>query len=172
MFGVNDSANMFSDRFAVEEAIVPAGGAAGSDAGTEREGEHLTENWDDEEGYYKLKIGESLGGRYSVFGFTGQGMFSNVVRARDEQNANSLVAIKIFRNNPIMFKAAQKELAILQQLDAADPAGRFHCVKLLGNFIHRSHMCLVFEHFSMNLRELQKKFGRTDGLSIKVITCH
>ncbi len=82
-----------------------------------------------------------------MFGYTGQGVFSNVVRARDEQNSGALVAIKIIRNNAVMFKAAQKELEILQQLDAADKSDRFHCVKLLAHFMHRNHMCLVFEHF-------------------------
>ena len=40
--------------------------------------------------------------RYSVYGFTGQGVFSNVVRARDTMKANLEVAIKIMRNNEIM----------------------------------------------------------------------
>lgn len=40
--------------------------------------------------------------RYSVYGYTGQGVFSNVVRARDEARGNTEIAIKIIRNNEIM----------------------------------------------------------------------
>jgi len=40
--------------------------------------------------------------RYSVFGFTGQGVFSTVVRVRDSARANQEAAIKIIRNNEMM----------------------------------------------------------------------
>ena len=50
-----------------------------------------------------VHIGEVLNDRYEVFGFTGQGVFSNVVRARTESNGKtSEVAIKIIRNNQLM----------------------------------------------------------------------
>lgn len=47
-------------------------------------------------------MNEVLRGRYLIYGFTGQGVFSNVVRARDQQNNNAQVAIKILRNNELM----------------------------------------------------------------------
>lgn len=62
----------------------------------------LTDNWDDAEGYYRVRVGEVLDGRYSVSGFTGQGVFSNVIVARDQARGNTNVAIKIIRNNEIM----------------------------------------------------------------------
>ena len=40
--------------------------------------------------------------RYSVFGLTGQGVFSTVVRVRDSARANQEAAIKIIRNNEMM----------------------------------------------------------------------
>ena len=49
-----------------------------------------------------VRIGEQLDKRYTVFGFTGQGVFSNVVRARDEARGKGQVAIKIARNNELM----------------------------------------------------------------------
>lgn len=50
-----------------------------------------------------VHIGEVLNDRYEVFGFTGQGVFSNVVRARTESNGKTTeVAIKIIRNNQLM----------------------------------------------------------------------
>ena len=62
----------------------------------------LTDNWDDNEGYYRVRIGEQLDKRYIVYGYTGQGVFSNVVRARDTMKGNQEVAIKIIRNNEMM----------------------------------------------------------------------
>ena len=49
-----------------------------------------------------VRIGEILDGRYRVFGYTGAGMFGNVVRAQDMARSNATVAVKIARNNEIM----------------------------------------------------------------------
>ena len=81
----------------------------------DKENPNLTDNWDDAEGYYRVRIGEVLDSRYSVFGYTGQGVFSNVVRARDSVRGNQEVAIKIIRNNEIMHKAGLKELETLRR---------------------------------------------------------
>lgn len=62
----------------------------------------LTDNWDDAEGYYRVRIGETLDNRYVVNGFTGQGVFSNVVRARDQARGSDNVAVKIIRNRELM----------------------------------------------------------------------
>ncbi|CAB0012757.1 unnamed protein product [Nesidiocoris tenuis] len=64
----------------------------------------LTDNWDDAEGYYRVRIQEVLDSRYVVYGYTGQGVFSNVVRARDTARGNQDVAVKIIRNNEVMKK--------------------------------------------------------------------
>ncbi|XP_078607195.1 serine/threonine-protein kinase PRP4 homolog [Branchiostoma floridae x Branchiostoma japonicum] len=130
---------------------------------------HLTENWDDQEGYYRVRIGETLDRRYVVYGFTGQGVFSNVVRARDEARAKQDVAIKIIRNNEMMHKTGLKELEFLKKLNDADPEDKFHCLRLLRDFYHKNHLCLVFEPLSMNLREVLKKYGRDVGLHVKAV---
>lgn len=62
------------------------------------------DNWTDAEGYYRVSIGEILDKRYHVYGYTGQGVFSNVVRARDSARGNCEVAIKIIRKNDLMHK--------------------------------------------------------------------
>lgn len=49
-----------------------------------------------------VRTGEVLDTRYTVYGYTGQGVFSNVIRARDMARGNQDVAIKIIRNNEIM----------------------------------------------------------------------
>lgn len=62
----------------------------------------LTDNWDDSEGYYRVRIGELLDNRYLVSGYTGQGVFSNVVKVRDQARGSAIAAIKIIRNREIM----------------------------------------------------------------------
>ncbi|XP_041751477.1 serine/threonine-protein kinase PRP4 homolog isoform X2 [Coregonus clupeaformis] len=134
-----------------------------------KENPNLRDNWTDAEGYYRLNIGEILDKRYSVYGYTGQGVFSNVIRARDVARASQEVAIKIIRNNELMQKTGLKELEFLKKLNDADPDDKFHCLRLFRHFYHKQHLCLVFEPLSMNLREVLKKYGKDVGLHIKAV---
>ena len=61
----------------------------------------MLDDWDDEEGYYKVILGELLDSRYHVQSNLGKGMFSGVVRALD-QTDKRLVAIKLIRSNETM----------------------------------------------------------------------
>ncbi|KAF5292109.1 hypothetical protein FQA39_LY14064 [Lamprigera yunnana] len=137
--------------------------------GTEFENPALTDNWDDAEGYYRVRIGETLDSRYIVFGHIGQGVFSNVIAARDQARGNQEVAVKIIRSNEIMHKTGLKELEVLKKLNDADPEDRFHCLRLFRHFFHKQHLCLVFEPLSMNLREVLKKYGKDVGLHVKAV---
>ena len=51
----------------------------------------------------ELRIGEVLDKRYTVFGFMGQGVFSSVVTVRDLARPDQQTAIKIIRNNEMMY---------------------------------------------------------------------
>ncbi|XP_070575833.1 serine/threonine-protein kinase PRP4 homolog isoform X2 [Ptychodera flava] len=160
----------FGDIFAVEDDIF----AEKTESPVMRlrkvsENPNLTDNWDDAEGYYRVRIGEQLDKRYNVYGYTGQGVFSNVVRARDVLRANQDVAIKIIRNNELMHKTGLKELEFLKRLNDADPDDKFHCLRLFRHFFHKNHLCMVFESLSMNLREVLKKYGKDVGLHIKAV---
>ncbi|KAI5296126.1 U4/U6 small nuclear ribonucleoprotein prp4 [Ascosphaera acerosa] len=128
----------------------------------------MMDNWDDPQGYYNVMLGELFSGRYHVTQNLGRGMFSAVVRAIDSHD-NKPVAIKIIRNNETMRKAGMKEIEILQQLRAADPDDRKHVVRFLRHFIHKDHLCIVFENLSMNLREVLRKFGRDVGINLRAI---
>ncbi|XP_041101098.1 serine/threonine-protein kinase PRP4 homolog [Polyodon spathula] len=134
-----------------------------------KENPNLRDNWTDAEGYYRVNIGEVLDKRYTVYGYTGQGVFSNVVRARDMARASQEVAVKIIRNNELMQKTGLKELEFLKKLNDADPDDKFHCLRLFRHFYHKQHLCLVFEPLSMNLREVLKKYGKDVGLHIKAV---
>ncbi|VDM46119.1 unnamed protein product [Toxocara canis] len=129
----------------------------------------LRDNWDDTDGYYRVRIGEMLDGRYRVYGYTGAGVFGNVVRATDAARSNTHVAVKIIRNNEVMRKTGMKELEILKKLNEADRDDRYHCLQLYRYFYHHQHLCLVFESLSMNLRELLKKYGNNVGLHMKAV---
>ena len=52
--------------------------------------------------YLGVRIGEEMDGRYHIYGYTGQGVFSNVVRGRDSERMNQDVAVKIIRSNDMM----------------------------------------------------------------------
>ncbi len=42
-------------------------------------------------------------------------------------------------------KTGWKELEYLRKLNENDPEDRYHCLRLLDQFTHRNHLCLVFE---------------------------
>lgn len=153
--------DIFKDDTNSPNTIVQKGAGAENPA--------LTDNWDDAEGYYRVRIGEILDSRYMVYGYTGQGVFSNVIRARDQARGNQDVAVKIIRNNEIMHKTGLKELEILKKLNDADPEDRLHCLRLIRHFFHKQHLCMVFEPLAMNLREVLKKYGKDVGLHIKAV---
>ncbi|KAF8773215.1 Serine/threonine-protein kinase PRP4 like protein [Argiope bruennichi] len=92
--------DMFSEADNFSTDLSPASSRLISATG--QENPNLTDNWDDAEGYYRVRIGEVLDTRYTVYGYTGQGVFSNVIRARDMARGNQDVAIKIIRNNEII----------------------------------------------------------------------
>ena len=93
----------------------------------------------------ELRISELLDGRYKVSSTMGKGVFSNVCRAVDVTDNNQEVAIKIIRSNETMYKAGLKEALILRTLNENDPKDKKHCIRLLRQFEHRGHLCLVFE---------------------------
>jgi serine/threonine-protein kinase PRP4 len=159
------SNDMFAEDFSSPTSDLTKSATISQD----KENPNLMDNWDDAEGYYRVRIGEVLDTRYSVFGYTGQGVFSNVVRARDSTKGDQEVAIKIIRNNEIMHKAGLKELEILRRVNNADPDDKYHCLRLFRNFFHKQHLCMVFEPLAMNLREVLKKYGKNVGLHIKAV---
>lgn len=153
----------------------------------------LADNWDDQDGYYRARVGEVLDGRYKVLDTHGRGVFSTVVKASDESAVGPSadgpgpggrsvddgsavpggtfgdVAIKVIRANDTMYKAAQLEITILKKLMATDVGDTKHVVRFVRGFEFREHVFMVFESLHMNLREVLKKYGRDVGVNIKAV---
>jgi len=129
----------------------------------------VKDNWDDPDGYYRFTIGEMFNDRYQIFSSYGNGVFSTVVRAKDLDNDNQEVALKIIRNNDTMYRSGLKEREMLQRLADKDPENRRHCVRLLDSFEYRNHLCLVLEPMDMNLRDVVKKYGKSCGISLSAV---
>lgn len=132
------------------------------------------EDWDDQEGYYIAKIGEVMDDRYLVVeNICGKGVFSNVVKAKDQvDKSNGTVAIKVMRCNDMMKKAAEKEIEILQTLNNADKKNQKHVIRLLSTFYYRKHLCLVFECMWDDLRAALKKFTKNKGMALQAIRAY
>lgn len=167
MFADDDDDDMFA-----EETQEPTKSAHAAAVPQPRELDiSMMDNWDDPEGYYNVRLGELINGRYHVQQNLGKGMFSSVVRATDSKTGG-LVAVKIIRQNDTMRKAGMKEIGILEQLKEADPEDKKHMIKFVRYFDHKGHLCMVFENLSMNLREVLKKFGRDVGLNLRAIRAY
>ena len=165
----DDDFDMFAEDFDEDKYATQPAPATGPIEAVEPDAEAQAKGGilegDDKDGYYKMRIGEVLGGRYQVQAALGKGMFSNVVRAIDI-TTKKLVAIKIMRNNDALRKGGYTEITILEKLNAADPENRKHIVKFERSFDYRSHLCMAFENLSLNLREVLKKFGNNVGINL------
>ena len=162
MFADDDDEDMFA--LGDTSAKLPAAGTKQARALDES----LLDNWDYPDGHYRIILGELLDGRYAVQQQIGKGTFATVVRAQDTRTGYA-VAVKIACNNETMYKAAQKEMDMLNVLNQNDLDDKKHIIRLLRHFDHKGHLCLVFENLSADLREVLKKFGRNVGLNLKAI---
>ncbi|XP_064073811.1 serine/threonine-protein kinase PRP4 homolog [Vanessa tameamea] len=162
------SAKDVTDMFS-EEDFVPKNDTDNVTQDNRKESSKLNDNWDDVEGYYNIKVGDIINNnQYTIKALLGQGVFANVVKAQDSNNSNE-VAIKIVRNNDLMYKTGLKEVEVLKEINDADPESKYHCVKFYSNFMHKGHLCLVLEPLHMDLRSILKKYGRHHGINIKAL---
>lgn len=94
--------------------------------------------WDDEDGYYMVNIGDHILYRFEVQKVLGKGSFAQVVSAFDHKTQCN-VAIKINRNTEIDHKFAQAEANLLTFLMEEDPQDQHHIVRLSEHLQFRKH---------------------------------
>ncbi|ORY96840.1 kinase-like domain-containing protein [Syncephalastrum racemosum] len=130
------------------------------------------DGYDNEDFDYILYVNDILGGseghKYIILDVLGAGTFGQVVKCKNEKT-QEIVAVKVVKNKMAYFKQSMMEVAILEVLNKRhDPFDKHHILRLKDTFIHRKHLCLVFELLSVNLYELIKQ-NQFRGLSTNLV---
>ncbi|KAG8906714.1 dual specificity protein kinase yak1 [Tulasnella sp. 403] len=135
------------------------------------------EGFDNEDYDYILYVNDWLGtedghNKYLILDILGQGTFGQVVKCQN-MKTHEIVAVKVVKNKPAYFNQSMMEVQILKMLnDECDAHDEHHILRLRETFIHKNHLCLVFELLSSNLYELikQNQFGGLSTQLVKVFT--
>ncbi|KAG9056446.1 dual specificity protein kinase yak1 [Serendipita sp. 407] len=130
------------------------------------------EGYDNDDYDYILYVNDLLGGedghKYLILDILGQGTFGQVVKCQNVRT-NEIVAVKVVKNKPAYFNQSMMEVTILEMLNKDhDPHDEHHILRLRDSFIHKKHLCLVFELLSSNLYELIKQ-NSFSGLSTQLV---
>lgn len=92
---------------------------------------------------------------FRILSLQGQGTFAQVFQCLHLQT-NNLVALKVIKNKPAYTRQAAIEIDIYQTLLSDNP-NPSHMVQLHAYFMHKNHLCLVFELLGQNLYEILKR---------------
>ncbi|PAV18773.1 kinase [Pyrrhoderma noxium] len=129
------------------------------------------DGFDNEDYDYILYVNDCLGSdqnKYLILDVLGQGTFGQVVKCQN-MKTHEIVAVKVVKNKPAYFNQSMMEVTILELLNGqCDPHDEHHILRLRDSFIHKNHLCLVFELLSSNLYELIKQ-NQFQGLSTQLV---
>lgn len=135
--------------------------------------EGVTNNgFDNCEDDYILYVNDVLGleekKKYLVLDILGQGTFAQVVKCQN-LTTKELVAVKVVKSKPAYINQSLSEVSLLELINnKIDPLDKHHFLRMKDKFVHKNHLCLVFELLSSNLFELVKQ-NNYEGLSIKLV---
>ncbi|KAL8762612.1 MAG: hypothetical protein Q9184_001413 [Pyrenodesmia sp. 2 TL-2023] len=133
------------------------------------------DGFDNEDSDYILYVNDILGNeenghknRYLILDVLGQGTFGQVVKCQNLKT-QEVVAVKVVKNRTAYFNQSMMEVSVLDLLNGKlDKNDDHHLLRLKDTFIHRQHLCLVFELLSVNLYELIKQ-NQFRGLSTTLV---
>ncbi|KAI9372749.1 kinase-like domain-containing protein [Aspergillus egyptiacus] len=133
------------------------------------------DGYDNEDSDYILYVNDILGSeeaghknRYLILDVLGQGTFGQVVKCQNLKT-QEVVAVKVIKNKTAYFNQSMMEVSVLDLLNSRyDKNDDHHLLRLKDTFIHRQHLCLVFELLSVNLYELIKQ-NQFRGLSTTLV---
>ncbi|XP_061772630.1 dual specificity tyrosine-phosphorylation-regulated kinase 4-like [Nerophis ophidion] len=108
------------------------------------------ESFDDDQGFYKARIGDHLAYRYEILRVIGTGFAGKVLKCKDHKTT-MLVAIKIFRNTAEGHEFAEAELKVLKSLQKLDKSNKANMVHMKEFFHFRNHLCITFNLFEKDL---------------------
>ena len=133
------------------------------------------DGYDNDDSDYILYVNDILGSeeaghknRYLILDVLGQGTFGQVVKCQNLKT-QEVVAVKVVKNRTAYFNQSMMEVSVLDLLNTKlDKNDDHHLLRLKDTFIHRQHLCLVFELLSVNLYELIKQ-NQFRGLSTTLV---
>ncbi|KAK9674782.1 dual specificity protein kinase yak1, variant 2 [Basidiobolus ranarum] len=130
------------------------------------------EGYDNENSDYILYVNDVLGvdsgHQYVVQDILGAGTFGQVAKCVNFKTGE-VVGVKVVKNKEAYFNQSVMEVKILEWLNEKyDPDDKHHILRLHGTFIHKHHLCLIFELLSVNLYELIKQ-NQFRGLSTNLV---
>jgi dual specificity protein kinase YAK1 len=133
------------------------------------------DGYDNEDSDYILYVNDILGSeetghknRYLILDVLGQGTFGQVVKCQNLRT-QEVVAVKVVKNKTAYFNQSMMEVSVLDLLNSKlDKNDDHHLLRLKDTFIHKQHLCLVFELLSVNLYELIKQ-NQFRGLSTTLV---
>lgn len=133
------------------------------------------DGYDNEDSDYILYVNDILGSeetghknRYLILDVLGQGTFGQVVKCQNLRT-QEVVAVKVVKNRTAYFNQSMMEVSVLDLLNSKlDKNDDHHLLRLKDTFIHKQHLCLVFELLSVNLYELIKQ-NQFRGLSTTLV---
>lgn len=126
---------------------------------------------------------------FQVLGLLGQGTFAQVFHCKN-MDTGKVCAVKIVKNKPAYTRQATIEIDVFKTMMKKTPKNGSHdmqsestrngnaseeereikdlMVSLLCYFMHKSHLCLVFELLGQNLYELLKR-RQFRGLPVRIV---
>ncbi|OMJ74478.1 hypothetical protein SteCoe_26579 [Stentor coeruleus] len=110
----------------------------------------------DEDGYYKVIIGDHLLFRYEILEELGQGSFGTVVKCKDHKT-DEIFAIKIMRKTQRILKFGRREVEVLNLFSKKINDANSCIVEKIDQFYFREHLCIVFELLTINLYDFIKR---------------